>query len=210
MRLVENRSGIRKTLLSYGAALGLILLIESCASTSTTVVLLPEKDGRETSVSVGEGAGAVVLDKPLAAAASDTSGAVRRIDMTLEEVNKMFADALAAQPPEPIKYTLYFISGGTDLTPDSQPHIETIINEVAKRQAVEVEITGHTDRVGSVADNDRLSLQRAEAVLKILLQRGMKAGSFKHVVGRGEREPLIPTADDVAEPRNRRVEVIVR
>ena len=70
-------------------------------------------------------------------------------------------------------------------------------------------MTGHTDRVGSVADNDRLSLQRAEAVRAMLIQRGINS-SFLRAVGRGEREPLIPTADEQAEPRNRRVEVIVR
>jgi outer membrane protein OmpA-like peptidoglycan-associated protein len=74
---------------------------------------------------------------------------------------------------------------------------------------VEVQVTGHTDRVGSVADNDRLSLQRAEAVRAMLIQRGINS-SFLRAVGRGEREPLIPTADQQAEPRNRRVEVIVR
>ena len=70
-------------------------------------------------------------------------------------------------------------------------------------------MTGHTDRVGSEADNDRLSLQRAEAVRAMLIQRGINS-SFLRAVGRGEREPLIPTPDEQAEPRNRRVEVIVR
>jgi len=54
-----------------------------------------------------------------------------------------------------------------------------------------------------------LSLQRAEAVRAMLIQRGINS-SFLRAVGRGEREPLIPTADEQAEPRNRRVEVIVR
>jgi OmpA-OmpF porin, OOP family len=191
-------------------ALACALCLAACSSTNTTVILLPEKDGRATSVKLGEGTNSIVLDKPLAAAIVDTNRAVKQIDMTLEEVNRMFAEALAAQPPEPIKFTLYFVAGGTDLTADSQPYVDAIINEVAKRQAVEVVITGHTDRVGSLADNDRLSLQRAEALLKLLIQRGMKADSFKRTVGRGEREPLIPTADEVAEPRNRRVEVIIR
>ncbi len=70
-------------------------------------------------------------------------------------------------------------------------------------------MTGHTDRVGGEADNDRLSLQRAEAVRAMLIQRGIQA-SFLRAVGRGEREPLIPTPDEQPEPRNRRVEVIVR
>lgn len=194
----------------YPLALVGALSLSACATTNTTIVLLPEKDGRKTSVRVGEGAGALTLNKPLQAAVIDTGGAVRQVDMTLDEVNKMFAEALAAQPPEPIKYTLYFVTGGTELTPDSQPYLETIINEVAKRVAVEVEITGHTDRVGSVADNDRLSLQRAEAILKVLQARGLSANSFKRTVGRGEREPLVSTADEVAEPRNRRVEIVLR
>ena len=80
---------------------------------------------------------------------------------------------------------------------------------MAKRQAVEVQVTGHTDRVGTDANNDRLSLERAEAVRDMLVQRGLKS-NFIRAVGRGEREPLIPTPDDQPELRNRRVEVIVR
>jgi outer membrane protein OmpA-like peptidoglycan-associated protein len=81
--------------------------------------------------------------------------------------------------------------------------------EVAKRAAVEVQVTGHTDRVGTDTDNDRLSLERAEAVRAMLIQRGIQA-TFIRAVGRGEREPLVPTPDEQSEPRNRRVEVIVR
>lgn len=195
----------------YSALLVCALWLAGCTTaTNTTVILLPEKDGRETSVIVGEGGNTIVLNKPLQVAIIDTRRAMRQVDMTLDEVNKMFAEALAAQPPEPIKFTLYFITGGTNLTADSQPYVETIIREVAKRVAVEVEITGHTDRVGSLADNDKLSLQRADAVLNILQQRGLAPSSFKRTVGRGEREPLVPTADEVAEPRNRRVEIILR
>ena len=95
------------------------------------------------------------------------------------------------------------------MAPNSRAELESVFDEVAKRQAVEVQVTGHTDRVGNVADNDRLSLQRAEAVRAMLIKRGIKA-TFIRAVGRGEREPLIPTADEQSEARNRRVEVIVR
>ena len=88
-------------------------------------------------------------------------------------------------------------------------NLAALLAEVAKRQAVEVQITGHTDRVGSVADNDRLSQVRAEAVRDMLAHNGLQA-SFIRAVGRGEREPLIPTADEQPEPQNRRVEVLVR
>jgi outer membrane protein OmpA-like peptidoglycan-associated protein len=72
-----------------------------------------------------------------------------------------------------------------------------------------VQVTGHTDREGSDDDNDRLSQRRAEDILAVLATEGIPA-ELMIAVGRGEREPLIQTADGVQEPRNRRVEVTVR
>src|SRR5215467_6101756 len=112
-------------------------------------------------------------------------------------------------PPTALSFTLYFLDNSTEIMPDSRAILAALLAEVAKRQAVEVQITGHTDRVGKVEDNDRLSIQRAEAIRDVLIKNGLHA-SFIRAVGRGEREPLIPTPDEQAEPRNRRVEVIVR
>ncbi len=77
------------------------------------------------------------------------------------------------------------------------------------RAGGEIVITGHTDRQGSVADNDRLSLQRAQAVRALLIERGF-AAELVQAIGRGEREPLLATEDEVVEPRNRRADVLVR
>ncbi|HEV3009509.1 MAG TPA: OmpA family protein, partial [Burkholderiales bacterium] len=66
-----------------------------------------------------------------------------------------------------------------------------------------------TDRVGKDADNDRLSLQRAERVRQSLVAQGIAAERIR-ASGRGERELVTPTADGVDEPRNRRVEINVR
>ncbi|HSE92215.1 MAG TPA: OmpA family protein, partial [Methylomirabilota bacterium] len=73
----------------------------------------------------------------------------------------------------------------------------------------EVVVVGHTDRVGSVQQNDALSLQRAERIRGELLQLGLPAHQVG-VAGRGEREPLVQTEDEVPEPRNRRVELTIR
>jgi outer membrane protein OmpA-like peptidoglycan-associated protein len=185
------------------------LLFCGCASVNTFVVLLPDEDGAASAVIVGEGSGTTVLDKPYSAAAVDTRGKVETKTITAEEAKRTFAEALAAQPPQPVSFTLYFETNSTEVTPASRAALDALFAEVAKRQAVEVQVTGHTDRLGSATDNDRLSLQRAEAVRAMLVQRGIKAG-FIRPVGRGEREPLLPTPDEQAEPRNRRVEVIVR
>ena len=175
------------------------LLLAACSATKTLVVLLPEESGGSGAVTVGEGTRAAVLDAPLTAATVDARGTIDKAAVTQEEVQLTFGEALAAQPPKPLSFTLYFDIAST----------EALFAEVAKRPAVEVQVTGHTDRVGTDATNDRLSLERAQAVLDILIQRGLKT-SFIRAVGRGEREPLIATPDEQPEPRNRRVEVIVR
>ena len=185
------------------------IFLSGCSGVNTFVVLLPEEGGTPSAVTVGAGSRRTVLDKPYSAAAVDTQGNIESKTVTAEDANRTFAAALAAQPPKPVSFTLYFETNSVEVTPASRPALDAIFAEVAKREAVEVQVTGHTDRVGSQADNDRLSLQRAEAVRAMLIQRGIQA-SFLRAVGRGEREPLIPTADEQAEPRNRRVEVTVR
>jgi outer membrane protein OmpA-like peptidoglycan-associated protein len=73
----------------------------------------------------------------------------------------------------------------------------------------DVQVIGHTDTAGSNAVNDPLSQQRAEVVRRGLVARGIPADRVT-ATGRGERELAVPTADGVAEPRNRRVEILVR
>ena len=84
-----------------------------------------------------------------------------------------------------------------------------VFGELKKRPSPEITVIGHTDRLGPDQANDTLSLQRAQRVKELLIQRGVAAERIS-VAGRGEREPLVPTADEVAEPRNRRVEINVR
>ena len=73
----------------------------------------------------------------------------------------------------------------------------------------DVLVIGHTDKVGNDAVNDALSRQRADVVRKALVARGVAPENIV-VIGRGKRDPIVPTADGVAEARNRRVEILVR
>jgi OOP family OmpA-OmpF porin len=193
----------------YGMAWVFAMLLTACSTTKELIVLLPEEDGTLGSVAIGEGDRSIIINVPLAAAKIDARGRVKQEAISQAEVNRLFAPALAAQPPKPISFILYFEEGKTQVMSESQATLEALFAEVARRQAVEVQITGHTDRVGSVADNDRLSLARAQAVLDMLNQLGLRS-DFIRAVGRGEREALVPTPDEQPEPRNRRVEVIVR
>jgi outer membrane protein OmpA-like peptidoglycan-associated protein len=70
-------------------------------------------------------------------------------------------------------------------------------------------VVGHTDSVGTVQDNDALSLRRAQTVSRFLAERGIAVQNIE-TAGRGERELLVVTKDGVADARNRRVEITVR
>jgi outer membrane protein OmpA-like peptidoglycan-associated protein len=69
-----------------------------------------------------------------------------------------------------------------------------------------LEVTGHTDTVGSDAYNMRLSRRRAESVAAELEKDGIPASEIA-IFAKGKRDLLVPTADGVREPQNRRVQI---
>jgi len=182
------------------------LLAAGCVS--ERVVLLPSADGRPGAVVVRDAGGEVRLDQPYAATRRSL-GSNDAYQSSPEEVNERFGAALDARPPRPVSYVLYFEAGGNVLTAASQAALVDIRRSITELAAPEVRIIGHTDRVGSVEGNDALSLKRAESLREQLIAAGVAADKLE-AVGRGERDPLVPTADEVDEPKNRRVEIVVR
>ena len=73
----------------------------------------------------------------------------------------------------------------------------------------EVAVVGHTDTTGTAANNYVLGLKRAELVRMLLVEAGVKESAID-VTSHGKADLLVHTADDVLEPRNRRVEITVR
>lgn len=127
--------------------------------------------------------------------------------VTARPVEAPHTSLMAWMPPPPRVYLLYFIEGTTDLTAESGPTLEAL--RAAVTTASEVQITGHTDTVGSSEHNDGLSRDRATEIRAALVKRGLPVENAK-VVGRGERELRVRTGDNVSELGNRRVEVILR
>jgi len=187
----------------------LLLTTVSCSSTKALIVLLPDENGAHGAATISKGNGVTVIDAPMTAARVDNRGRVEKEAIARAEVERNFSEALAALPPKPISFTLYFEEGSTVVLKDSKNTLMELFAEVARRQAAEVEVIGHTDTLGKASDNDRLSEERAQAVREMLIEQGLKS-NFIRAVGRGSRELLVPTPDNVREPRNRRVEVIVR
>lgn len=186
----------------------LALCLSACARLTDHVVLLPAPDGSSGSLVVAAAAGEVVLAEPFAAA-DVAGGKATRTASSANMVRESYGRLLAMQPPRPRSYLLYFEFATTVLSAESRALLPRIRAEVAALPAGEAVVIGHTDRVGSLADNDRLSLQRAGMVRELLVAAGVGRDAIT-VAGRGEREPAVPTADNVAEARNRRVEIKLR
>ena len=184
------------------------VLSSGCATQQGSVVLLPNRDGRETAVVVDQAGQKVVLSNPYAAAQL-TSAGPRAYASSAQEVQARFAAALAAQPLPPAEFTLYFVEGKDEFTEESARLIDGIFAEIAARPVPDVVVIGHTDKLGNDALNDPLSRQRADVVRNALVARGIAPDKIV-AVGRGKREPIVPTAEGVSEPRNRRVEIQVR
>jgi outer membrane protein OmpA-like peptidoglycan-associated protein len=124
-------------------------------------------------------------------------------------VRSRYGLLLAAQPPCAQHYKFFFLNNGTQLTPESAAQIDAVIKQAMARPGNEIVVTGHTDSVGTAQANDRLSLQRAQAIRQAFIGRGFDPARI-YAVGRGSRDPLVRTEDQVAEQQNRRVEIIVR
>jgi OOP family OmpA-OmpF porin len=102
---------------------------------------------------------------------------------------------------------ILFATGKADLEPASQRAIAEVTKLLKADGALKLFVVGHTDNVGAVDANLKLSGDRAEAVVQALVRSGIGAGRLK-AFGNG---PYAPVASNDAEPgraRNRRVELV--
>lgn len=185
------------------------LLLSGCATSS--LVLLPDDEGHQGSVAVLEADG-----KPTEAVISTGNSRTKLGDanpatqpLGAKGLKPQEAALLTALPPPAKSFTLYFDQGTVTPTAQSQAVLTALRAEIASRSGPQVEVTGHTDTVGSGEDNDRLSMQRAEEVLNWLAGQGFER-SLMSATGRGERDLKEPSLDNYSSAINRRVEVIVR
>ncbi len=115
--------------------------------------------------------------------------------------------APAATPAAPRNYLVFFDWDKADLTAEAKKIIATAAEDAKKGNIARIQATGHADRSGPDAYNMKLSMRRALAVKSELTRLGIAEKDIA-VIAKGEREPLVPTADGVREPQNRRVEIV--
>jgi len=174
-------------------------------------VLIPDPDGNVGQLVVANENGQQVLNEANQSVRvrdrKTPPGEVTKLNP--DEISSVFADALAARPLQPARFILYFVNDSTKLTRESKSLVPVVIQTVQQRGSVDIVISGHTDTVATKTHNYTLGLKRAKALYDILLANGVAAASIS-VTSHGEGNPLIKTADNVAEPKNRRVEIMIK
>jgi OOP family OmpA-OmpF porin len=179
--------------------------IEPAWPREQVVVLLENEDGTVGEVGVDSPEGSATLTEPRQAVSfSDPD---ETFHATADQVKEMLA-TVTAQPERPVQFTLYF-DGATKLTEASQTDLEKIVSILKGRAAPEVSIAAHTDSIGSVDWNLKISQQRAILINEALLAGGMSPDQID-LSFHGETQLAVATGDGVDEAANRRVEIRIR
>lgn len=198
---------------SAAALLALAALLTGCASPGQSpgpgsyVVLLPSPDGSVGRVTVQGPLGMQTLTQ--AQQGSALNGSTPPFAVSPEQLQRDFGAALAARPALPEQFLLYFEKGGSELTAESKTLLPLILEHALARTALDMSVIGHSDTQGKADANEALALKRAGVIAEQLRKLGLQAATLS-VESHGERNLLVPTPDETAEPRNRRVEITLR
>lgn len=189
----------------------LLSLLVGCSSKENYIILDATPDGSTGAIRIETDTGETILNQAdTAVYVSDRdSDPSAPVPITSPEAEAVFAEALQVHPLMPESFILYFGVDSYNLTPESSNVLPRIVAAVQKRQSKDISVIGHTDRTGKDEYNRKLSLERAKTVVNLLTAEKIDAADIS-ISYYGEGDPLVPTADNVSEPRNRRVEVLVR
>jgi outer membrane protein OmpA-like peptidoglycan-associated protein len=175
-----------------------------------TFAVVPGANGHVGTIVVHtEGGHERVIHEAYGAERIRSDGSVEDGNISEAQVKADFGATLAALPGRPATFTLYFLEGKDELTPESKLEMDKVVAELKRRPLPDIVVIGHSDTVGGLAYNDKLSLARAERMREMMIGMGIPAERIQ-AAGRGKRELLVPTEDNVSEARNRRVEINVR
>lgn len=190
-------------------ALFVVFLLAGCSSgPRERIVLLPDRDGQVGSIRIEHGGRTVEVNQAYAGTRIE-QGKLNAESLGENAVRQRYQSVIDALPASPRRYLLNFEFGSDRLTAQSRGMLPVIMGDLKNFPAPEVLVIGHADQVGTVAINDRLSLERANRVRELLIGAGIPRDAIE-VAGRGAREPLFAARPGAQEPRNRRVEIKLR
>jgi len=174
-------------------------------------VLLPNSDGTPSSITITNPAGTQEIRQPCQVVRVERSDVAPTAPFAFDEpsVKRLFGTTEDNMPAPELTFVLHFDENKDVLNAESAARLPDIFRAIRDRHSTMVTVTGHTDTTGTPKYNDDLAMKRAQNVAGTLKAQGLDSSSL-FVTSHGATDLLIKTGPDKAEPRNRRVEVIVR
>ncbi len=126
---------------------------------------------------------------------TDLSAAAAAVEKAIAETGKFVTN------------NILFETGKAALKPESMEEIQRVAEYMKANPSARFEVQGHTDNQGNDNINDKLSQQRAEAVVRALEEQGVDPFNLRPV-GKGSHEPVADNKTEEGRAKNRRVEFI--
>jgi outer membrane protein OmpA-like peptidoglycan-associated protein len=191
------------------AAFVVLALLGGCRTPPDRIILLPDPEGKVGAVVVRSANAEQTVDKAYAGVDVASDGSMEKTMDSPSTVQTRYSQLLAARPPRPMTFTLFFLfDSATELAPESPATVEKMKAVLAHWPAPQGVVIGHTDLAGSQRFNDKLSLRRAEAVKAYLVSKGIEKNRV-YTEGKGEKQPVADNKNADGRAKNRRVEIEV-
>lgn len=196
--------------------LSVIILSSGCASMkrSTKGAAIGTAAGGAMGAVIGRASGNTGLGAIIGASVGGATGAIigRQMDKQADEIKNTVPDAKVERVGEGIvvefNSSVLFDFDKSDLTSNAQPTLNKLQQILEKYPDTNIELQGHTDNTGSEKYNQALSVRRARAVDKYLIQKKIAARRIT-VKGFGESIPKYDNATAEGRAQNRRVEFLI-
>ena len=179
-----------------------------CPQTAETVIVLPDENGNVGAVEVDDGQTKLLIDHAYDTAETGVDGVTRKAASNVDAVAQQFGPTMAAQPAG-ARIIIYFDNAAQPVRDLTGP-VANVVAEVKGKATYTIDVIGHTDQTGSADINARLGRERAQLIADRLIAAGIPKDRIR-VISKGASEPAVDVpGKNVAELRNRRVEVFVR
>jgi outer membrane protein OmpA-like peptidoglycan-associated protein len=179
------------------------------ASEDKVSITLGDKSGKKNAISISSQNMVQKIDKPLMQLKIKKDGKLTKPKkISKKELNSDFSNVVNAMPKKTFNTNIFFKTGIV-LNDNYIIKIFQIKNEIKRRTPCEVDIIGYSDTKGPDEANLIVSRKRAILIKKLLEATKIDLPHI-NIFAYGETNQFIPTKDGVQEPKNRRVEVIIR
>lgn len=211
---------MNKKVAIYGLSIATsVMLLSSCAtiqnaSNTTKGAAIGTTAGAGIGALIGGKAGSTAIGALAGAAIGGVAGTLigKRMDKQAQEIQNTVAGADVIKTDEGIivKFDegILFDFNSSTLKAAAKTNIKNLVTTLNKETGTQILVIGHTDNVGSLAANQKVSEARAEAVKAFAVSQGLGGARVK-TEGKNFSEPLTSNDTEAGRAENRRVEIVI-